>query len=124
MTKTAPIYFNVKKAREYLLENGHVYTIRGKRSTGTTKARKGNYFTFKVLGNAEIERIKSVGPISLQPNLSLSDRALEEYFDELMPYIRDSGFEPPREWWENVTMSAFKTCILYHVRLLDWKGDQ
>ena len=124
MTKTAPIYFNVKKARQYLLEKGHVYTIRGERSTGTTVARAGNYFIFKVLGNVEIERIKSVGPISLQPDLSLSDKGLKEYFDELMPYIRDSGFESPREWWGNVTMSAAKTCILYHVRLLDGKGDQ
>lgn len=118
MSKTAPIYFNVKKARDFLMEHGHVYTIRPERTTGTTIARKGNYFKFDVLGKVEIEKIKNVISLAVKPELTLFDGRLHEYFDELKPYLKNSGFVSPREWWGAVTLPPAITCVLYHVSLL------
>jgi hypothetical protein len=124
MSKTAPIYFNVKEARDFLMEHGHVYTIRSERTTGITMARKGNYFKFDVLGKVEIERIKNVISLAFKPELTLFDGGLNEYFDELTPYLKDSGFTSPREWWGAATLPPAKTCVLYRVSFLKSDGDE
>ena len=43
------IYFNIDKARNELLKNSIVYTIRHERSTGQAVARKGSFYKFEVL---------------------------------------------------------------------------
>ena len=116
---TAPIFFNVKEAREYLLQNGHVYTIRKKRSTGITMARQGNIFKFRKLGPVEIRHIGYASPVAgLAPDLNISDERLHNFFATLEPYVAESGFRNAREWWEKVNGVPWTDYHIYYVELI------
>lgn len=122
--KTAPIFFNVKEAREHLLQNGHVYTIRKKRSTGITMARHGNIFKFTKLGQVEIRHIGYASPpMGLAPDLKLSDERLHNFYTILEPYVAESGFHNAREWWDNVLSTPWTEYHIYYVSLIKREGD-
>ena len=77
------IFFNVKATRDYLLEHGFVYTLRGNlRRTGTDTAIQGSYLKkHKKLGKVTIEYIGKVN-----------------YPHHLHPWYAHSGFSSPKEW--------------------------
>jgi len=78
------IFFNVKQAREYLLEHGFVFTLRGNMGrTGIDIAVQGSYKKHKKLGKVIIDYI---GEIS--------------YVHQLNPWYTHSGFSSPKEWFE------------------------
>ena len=82
------IYFNIDKARNELLKNSIVDTIRHERSTGQAVARKGSYYKFEVLGNVTVKRV-----------LRLNRAAIEV---QLCEYVPRSGFNTVQEWIKNV----------------------
>ena len=81
----APIYFNIREARNQLLTNGVVYTCKHKKrikiNTGVTMARKGNFRKYLELAKVDV---KYIGRI--------------EKPQELKPYLKESGFETVKEW--------------------------
>jgi hypothetical protein len=79
-----PIFFNVHEAREYLLDNGYVYTLRTKRppKAQVDHARWGSYYRFSDLGLVKIEFVMEV-----------RDR------HDLEPYVKESGFKTVNEWF-------------------------
>ena len=82
------IYFNIDEARNELLKNSIVYTIRHERSTGQAVARKGSYYKFEVLGNVTVKRV-----------LRLNKTAIEI---QLCEYVPRSGFNTVQEWIKNI----------------------
>jgi len=71
------IFFNVKSVREFLLDNGFVYTLRKRRKhVGLTRAVFGNYYKkhwFAVVLVEELHRIKRADQLtSYLPNSGLS----------------------------------------------------
>lgn len=85
---TAPIFFNVKEAREQLEKHGTVYTIRHKRSTGLTTARSGGFYKFNWERKVKITQI-----------LQLNKEAIAV---QLCEYVSNSGFSTVQEWLSNV----------------------
>jgi hypothetical protein len=82
---TAPIFFNVEEARDYLLKTGHVYTLRNKRkTTGITEARHGSYMHFELLGKVRVEEIVEVKATNV--------------WTILEPYVAESGFNSVSLW--------------------------
>ena len=90
---TSPIYFNVEKARNQLLQEGKVYTIRYPRQKGITMARHGSYFRFKILGKVKVTQVMI---------LDLEYRNLQESKAVLEKYVDQSGFQSVDEWVANV----------------------
>ena len=85
---TAPIYFNVQRARDYLFIFGAVYTIRHERSVGTTTARRGSFYKFDVLGKVSVRKV-----------LRLHKEGIEA---QLCDYVLASGFATVQDWMSNV----------------------
>jgi hypothetical protein len=89
------IWFNVEKARDFLLKNGYVYTLRPK------KRREGievlMYDGFGKKGYANVKFVKEI---------------LD--WDELNRYVYESGFRNVDEWVREAKGSRF----LYLVALL------
>jgi len=81
----APIYFNIREARNQLLKNGVVYTCKHKKrikiNTGVTIARKGNFKKYLELAKVNVQYIGHIK----KPQ-------------ELKPYFKESGFETVKEW--------------------------
>lgn len=48
------IFFNMKEAREFLLEHGFVYTLRDHIITGRHQARHGSFYKFENLGRVNV----------------------------------------------------------------------
>lgn len=63
------IYFNVDEAREYLLKNGFVFTLRKPRAVGHTIAVVGPRFGWRKLGDVFVslvwEKVETTGIIDL-----------------------------------------------------------
>ena len=87
-----PIYFNVERARNQLLQEGKVYTIRYPRQKGITMARHGSYFRFKMLGKVRITEVMM---------LDLEYEKLQGTKAVLQKYVTQSGFETVDVWLEN-----------------------
>ncbi len=93
------IYFNVKEAREYLLKNGFVYTLRQERSTGKEQVRKSlnkGVLPFELLGFADVSFVKEI----------------ENLYD-LKDYVTKSGFRTIDDWIVEAKDSRF----LYKVEM-------
>jgi hypothetical protein len=90
------IWFNVKKARDFLLKNGYVYTLRPR------KRREGKdvlmYGGFGKKGYVNVKFVKEI---------------LD--WDELNRYVYESGFRNVDEWVREAKGSRF----LYLVTLLE-----
>jgi reverse gyrase len=92
------IWFNVKKAREFLLKNGHVYTLRPK------KRREGvEVLSYEGFGKKGVVYVSFV-------------RAIEND-EELKEFIGESGFESVKEWRKEAGESRF----LYYVFVIGGK---
>ena len=85
-----PIYFNVEQARNQLLNEGKVYTIRYARKTGETIARHGSYYKFKILGKV---RITEVMWLELDSEYKLQGTKVD-----LQKYVDQSGFKTVDDW--------------------------
>ena len=94
-----PIYFNVKEARNQLLNNKIVYTLRERKRKhlGKSQIRMGSYRDFKSLGKCRVSFVKSITNDS-----------------ELKPYLNQSGFSSIEDW----RYKAGKSMHLYKVELL------
>ena len=94
-----PIYFNITKARDYLFKNKVVYTLREsrRRHLGKLQIRCGSYRQSKVLGYAKVSFVKSINNDS-----------------ELIPFIKQSGFDNMEDWRKKVGVSKH----LYKVELI------
>jgi hypothetical protein len=92
------IFFNVEKAREHLLREGFVYTLRRRRREGFDRARVGSYKNFTDLGEVKIKLIKKIS----SP-------------EELKPFVLLAGFDNLEEWLSHVLEGADH---LYRVELL------
>jgi hypothetical protein len=92
---TIVIWFNVREAREHLLRNGHVYTLRPKRR------REGKdvlmFGRFGKRGTIYVRFVKEVKSDS-----------------ELQNYVGESGFKSVEEWRRKAGKSRF----LYYVELV------
>jgi hypothetical protein len=86
---TSPIFFNVKEAREHLVQHGFVYTIRHRRQTGKTVARNGSFYKFE-----------EIAPVKVQEVMLLHEEGREV---QLADYVRCSGFRTVQEWIGKVT---------------------
>ena len=99
------IFFNVKEARNFLLENGFVYTIRKRRSTGKANAVVGSYYKHKTI--AEVDVIE----VTTKPVL-----AHGEFDSTLSFYVKNSGFKNLSDWLKAVMKFKPKTSLfLYKV---------
>ena len=95
------IWFNVKKAREFLLKNGYVYTLRPK------KRREGREPLFYGgFGKKAMAYVIFIGKIE-------NDKELEEY-------VKDSGFETVEEWRREAKDSKY----LYKIVLEGWNVQE
>jgi len=84
------IFFNVPEARDHLMKNGLVYTLRkASRSTGVTRAVVGNYTKHTTLCQVHIGKMKTVS-----------------HPDELLPFLSSSGFEDVKVWWSKAEPTA------------------
>ena len=94
-----PIYFNITSARNHLLKNKVVYTLReGKRRhLGRTQIRKGSFVNFELIGDGRVSFVKSIN----------ND-------NELLPYVKQSGFQEVKDWREKAGNSKY----LYMVELI------
>lgn len=76
------IFFNVPEARQQLISQGFVYTLRHKRKrVGKDRAIVGSYFKYQEMGPVWVEFIKEVKDV-----------------DELKEYLYGSGFESVEDW--------------------------
>jgi reverse gyrase len=86
------IWFNVEKARNYLLRNGYVYTLRPK------KRREGiEVLSYEGFGKKGVVYVSFVKEI--------------ESDEELKEFVSESGFETVEEWRKEAGESRF----LYYV---------
>ena len=78
-----PIYFNITEARNHLLKNKVVYTLRKRkrRYLGKCQILKGSFRNSELIGNGRVSFIKSINNN-----------------DELLPYVKQSGFEKLKDW--------------------------
>jgi len=103
--------FSVKKAREFLLENGYVYTVRGH----LKKQGKG-WFTDKRGG-------KKIGDCWALLVKTIYDPTFEKYKLRgiLANYVMHSGFDSVEEWIEEIKRVNHgkipDTVYLYYVAL-------
>lgn len=106
------MYFNVDKVREFLLENGIVYTLRRKRKrVGYDYAFHGSYYKKVKLARIEIDEIKRI-----------------KSWIDLIPYVGRSGLmhlaEGPilcaEKWFELAKKLSGDNLYLYRVTVL-WK---
>jgi hypothetical protein len=98
-----PIYFNVSEVREFLLENGIVFTLRKPRSIGVTQAVFGSYFKHTTFAIVEVKL----------------EREHVNYMEELLPYIERSGLKDVGKWFELAKKMSGDTLNLYNVTLRD-----
>lgn len=99
---TAPIFFNVKEARERLVAAGEVLTIRRRRPTGRTVAYRGSYY--------ERTRICAVLVERVAPYLGPDDPG-----GLLSANLEGSGFLTVSDWVKNAAEDARE---IYRVRRL------
>ena len=94
-----PIYFNITKARNYLLKNKVVYTLkeRKRRYLGKSQIRKGSFIIFEEIGWGIVSYVKTIN----------ND-------NELLPYVNQSGFQEVEDWRKK----AGKSKYLYKVELI------
>jgi hypothetical protein len=94
-----PIYFNITEARNHLMKNKIVYTLRERRRMhlGKLQIRQGSYRQSKVLGKSRVSFVKSIN----------ND-------NELLPYVKQSGFGNIEDWRKK----AGKGKYLYKVELI------
>jgi len=100
------IFFNVEEARNFLVKNGFVYTLRRHRKhLGSNLAVYGGYYKWEKLGACNIEFIKDV---SWMGDLTAED-------------VENSGFETVTDWWK-VAMKFYQgsafSLALYKVILV------
>ena len=100
------IFFNVSQAKNYLLKNGEIYTLRKpSRKIGVDTAVEGSYTHPKILGLVDIKFVELI----TQP-------------DQLALYVNKSGIRSSFEWFEKAQeLHKLKTLGLFHVKLLDTK---
>jgi hypothetical protein len=100
-----PIYFNVPDVREFLLDNGVVFTLRKPRSEGETYAVVGSYCKHKTIA---IVRVK----------LEKTDI---HYAEDLGPYFSQSGLVgcSVYDWFELAKKMSGETLNLYKVTLVE-----
>ena len=100
------MFFNVKSVREYLLEHGHVFTLRKKRfRIGNDIAVYGSYVKQNRIGKILIETVIR-GPIQ-RPAILIS-------------YFGASGLKSsPEEWFKLATKLSGQKLYLYKVTLLE-----
>jgi hypothetical protein len=99
---TAPIFFNVRQARDRLLKEGEVLTIRRSRSTGRTVAYRGSYYERKRICAVLVERVATYyGPDDPGGVLSAN--------------LEGSGFLTVDEW---TAQAAEGSDAIYRVRRL------
>jgi hypothetical protein len=94
-----PIYFNITEPRNYLFKNKIVYTLREKRRRhlGKLQIRQGSYRKPKLLGYGRVSFVKLVN----------NDK-------DLLPYVKQSGFDSVERWSKKLRSSMF----LYKVELI------
>lgn len=84
------IFFNIKQAREQLVNAMKVYTLRSEwRKTGKTLAVVGNMYQNMPIYEVNVKKIM---------NISLPE--------DLLPYLDYSGFDSVYEWFEAAAPSA------------------
>lgn len=95
------IFFNVKQAREQLINSMKVYTLRSSfRTTGKTLAVTGSYKDYKPIYEVNVQRMKDIS----SP-------------EDLTPFLDYSGFDNVYEWYEAAAKAAR---TLY--RVTKWEG--
>lgn len=109
--KNMVMFFNVTSVREYLVKNGHVYTLRKPRKrVGNDIAVYGSRFKHKTIGPIEINQVKPSRII----------RATE-----LVPYVEETGLFNPSltklrnaiEWAVVARKLSGRILELYFVKL-------
>jgi hypothetical protein len=99
-----PIYFNVRTVREYLVTNGHVYTLRKPRGVGITDAVTGSYFKHKTFAKVEVK-------------LVITDVLMSTQLD---PYFGESGlFSSSYKWLELAQIMSGGKLNLYKVTIVE-----
>jgi hypothetical protein len=96
------IFFNNTKARNQLLKNGFVYTLRRPRTTGETIAVWGTKDCNETLCKVNVEKIAITG--------SRQDTEC------LVPYLSGSGFKTIQEW---VRFAGTDAKIIYKVTRIE-----
>jgi len=94
-----PIFFNIKEARDYLIANKMVYTLRKPRKTGDASIMTGNRYrgSVKKIGSGYVSFVEQI----------VNDKQLEKY-------VEQSGFKSIEKWREKA-----KDCKqLYKVDLI------
>jgi hypothetical protein len=99
------MWFNVEEAREFLLNEGHVFTLRPKRRKRDFK---------NPLGYSEVLSYDGFGKKGLL-YVSFVKEVIED--GELREFINDSGFDSLEDWLDKANGSRF----LYFVMTLDEK---
>lgn len=95
------IFFNVPEAREQLIRQGFVYTLRPRmRKTGWDVAYYGSYYKREKIGDVWVSFVKEI-----------------EDMEELKPYFYASGFNQLTDWWEAAEGSRF----LFRVSFKRWE---
>lgn len=98
------IWFNVEKAREFLLKNGFVFTLRPKRR------REGReMLSYGGFGKKGMVNVKFV-------DWFIGEDRLEENLEQ---YVEFTGFDNVKEWLEEAKDSR----ILYKVSLIELVGE-
>jgi hypothetical protein len=97
------IFFNVPEARDCLVKNERVYTLRRPRRTGHDLAAYGSRFKWKRIGHVNVEYIKRI------------EEGKEH--EQLKPYLPLSDFETVDAWISKARSDAktlYKVTILPH----------
>jgi len=103
------IYFNVKEAREFLLENGFVYTIRKKRSVGRAIAVVGSYYNHKPIADVDVIEVTT------KPVLERG-----EFDSTLSFYVKTSGFKNLSDWLKAVMKFKPKESLFLYKVIMSW----
>jgi hypothetical protein len=97
------IFFNVEEARNMLLVQGTVFTLRPRRRTGKDIAVVGGLYDYKILADVTVEEVEPIyTPVAL------------------MPYVPFSGVASAEEWF-NLAKSFYSgnpQLYVYRVKLL------
>ena len=100
------MFFNIKSVREFLINNGYVFTLRKKRfRIGRDMAVYGNYYIQTKIGNINIEKLEQIA----SPN-------------QLSSYINESGLKDIEKWFGLATKLSGQKLYLYKVTLIGSKS--
>ena len=112
------LFFNVKLVREYLLENGEVYTLRKLRKRiGNDVAVTGSYYKQNKIATINIELVGKIAKWSELIKYVMKSGLFPKTKNVVHLFLSKAFQEKSKEWWNLAKKLSGKELYLYRVTI-------